>query len=172
VADPFGQTLLEPADLGTVLTGFLIWPLLLAWLMIYWAASVTMIFYLAIILMTCLTTTSLGMFSSLLFRRTSTSLVTAYLAVIVLFAAPIAVKLFADLFYPGHALTLALRGGLFVSPFAAAFSLPLAGVSEAADAAVEWSGTTGLCFLGFYAIVDLALIGSMIRLFNRRWRVI
>ncbi len=33
----------------------------------------------------------------------------SYLAVIVLFAAPIAVKVFADAFYPGRPLTLGLR---------------------------------------------------------------
>ncbi|MDI9442821.1 MAG: ABC transporter permease subunit [Planctomycetota bacterium] len=164
---------------SVVLTSFLVWPLLLAWLLppwTYWRDTPTMVLYLAVILVTCLTTTTLGMFSSLLFRRTPISLMASYLAVIVLFAAPIAVKVFADAFYPGRPLTLGLRHALFVSPFAAAFSLPLGGVAAAgagagAGAGTGWWDLTSFLFLGFYAVVDLALARSMIGLFNRRWRV-
>ncbi|MHB8900705.1 MAG: ABC transporter permease subunit [Thermoguttaceae bacterium] len=160
--------------ISVVLTSFLVWPLLLAWLLppwYYWADTLTMLLYLMIIMVTCLTTTTMGMFSSLLCRRTSVSLMAAYLAVIGLFAAPIAVKAFADLVYPAHELTLALREVLFVSPFAAVFSLPLTGVPDAATVGAEWSDLTAVLFLAFYLVADLAAISLMVALFNRRWRV-
>ncbi len=60
-----------------------------------------------------------------------------------------------------------------MSPLAAAFSLPLGGVAAGAgaEAGAGWWDLTSFVFLGFYAVVDLALASSMIGLFNRRWRV-
>ncbi len=159
---------------SVVLTSFLVWPLLLAWLLppwTFWADTITMLLYLVIILVTCLTTTTMGMFCSLVCRRTSVSLMAAYMVVILLFAAPIAVKAFADLFYPNHDLTLALREVLFVSPFAATFSLPLGSVPKAETVGANWSDLTAFMFLLFYLAADFVMISSMIALFNRRWRV-
>ena len=161
--------------ISLVLTSFLVWPLLLAWLLppwTFWADTLTMVLYLVIVLVTCLTTTTMGMFASLLCRRTSVSLMGTYMAIMLLFAAPIAVKVFADLFYPNHDLTLALRETLFVSPFAATFSLPLIGVPDAETVGLNWSGITAFAFLLFYLFIDLLMISSMIALFNRRWRVV
>ena len=62
-----------------------------------------MLVYLAIIIVASLTTTTLAMFCSVVFQKTSTSMITAYLLVIVLFALPIAVKTFADTFSPATA---------------------------------------------------------------------
>ena len=62
----------------------------------YWHDTPTMIGYLAIILLTCLTTTTLAMFCSVLFRKTSVSMMTSYLVLIVLFAMPVVAKLFAS----------------------------------------------------------------------------
>ncbi len=160
--------------ISVVLTSFLVWPLLLAWLLppwTFWGDTITMLLYLVIIFLTCLTTTTLGMFCSLLCRRTSVSLMAAYTVVIVLFAVPIAVKAFADLFYPTHELTKALRELLFVSPFAATFSLPLASVPDAQHVGTGWSDLTAFLFLISYLVADFTMISSMIALFNRRWRV-
>ena len=81
--------------ISCVLTSFLIWPLLLAWLLPPWTYlhdTTTMLVYLAIITVASLTTTTLAMFCSVLCQKTSTSMITAYLIVIALFVAPIAVK--------------------------------------------------------------------------------
>ena len=158
-----------------VLTSFLVWPLLLAWLLppwTFWQDSITILGYLAIILVTSLTTTTLAMFCSVFFRRTSVSLMTSYLLVILLFALPIAVKLFADLFFPEAPATLQLRDYLFVSPFAATFSLPLhleAGEEVLAQSA-NWSILTAPMFLACYLLVDLTLVATILSLFNIRWR--
>ena len=46
-----------------------------------------------------------------------------------------------------------------------------AGAGAGAGAGTGWWDLTSFLFLGFYAVVDLALARSMIGLFNRRWRV-
>ena len=87
-----------------VLTSFLIWPLLLAWLLppwTYWPDTVTMIGYVAIIALTSLTTTTLALFCSVVFRKTTVAMMTGYVAIILLFAVPPAVKQFTELFYSG-----------------------------------------------------------------------
>lgn len=159
---------------STVLTSFLIWPILLAWLLppwTFWSDTLTILGYLAIILVTSLTTTILAMVSSILFRRTSVSMMTSYLVVMILFALPVAVKLFADLFYPASAGTVELREYLFVSPFAAVFSLPLTLNGDTVLHAGDWWRWTAPAFLIFYTVLDLLLVAAMLRLFNVRWRV-
>jgi ABC-type transport system involved in multi-copper enzyme maturation permease subunit len=259
--------LISSLRVSVVLTGFLVWPLLLAWLLPPWTFrydSLTMLGYVAIIAVTSLTTTTLAMFCSVLCRKTSVSLMTAYLALILLFALPVAVKLFADVFRPAPAslvhhasagyvehearfrLTgptgrdrvihvypgslgdvavkineytdvtrvradvaedgktllirneeganvafvaadvlsgrfdvhtpsvLQMRHALFVSPFAASFSLPLH-LGEEGDVLPQssnWSPITVPAFLGFYLAVDLILILLMVSLFNARWRAV
>jgi ABC-type transport system involved in multi-copper enzyme maturation permease subunit len=162
--------------ISIVLTSFLVWPLLLAWLLppwTYWNDTLTMLTYLAIILVTALTTTTIATFCSVIFRRTPVSMMTAYLVVVLLFALPIAVKIFADVFRPGDPSTLVIRDFLFVSPFAASFSLPL--VAETARETLAqpplWAEQTALYFLGFYVLLDIVLLGFIMWLFSVRWRV-
>jgi ABC-type transport system involved in multi-copper enzyme maturation permease subunit len=160
--------------ISTVLTSFLVWPILLAWLLppwTYWSDTLSVLGYLAIILVTSLTTTILALFCSTLFRKTSVSMMTSYLIVIVLFALPVAVKLFADLIYPGAEATVALRDYLFVSPFAATFSLPLTLNDETVLHAGNWWKWTAPAFLAFYTVLDMALIWIMLQAFKVRWRV-
>ena len=51
--------------------------------------------------LTSLTTTTLAMFCSVVFRKTSVSMMTTYLVLMLLFAAPLAAKLFGDVFFQG-----------------------------------------------------------------------
>lgn len=167
--------LISSLRISIVLTSFLVWPLLLAWLLppwTYWNDTLTMIAYLAIILVTALTTTTIATFCSVVFRRTPVSMMTAYLVIILLFALPIAVKIFADVFRPDDPSTLLLRDYLFVSPFAASFSLPL--VAEASTETLTqplWAAHTAAAFLGFYFVLDIVLLGFIMWLFSVRWRV-
>ena len=175
--------LVSSLRVSVVLTAFLVWPLLLAWLLppwTYWNDSLTMLGYLAVILVTSLTTTTLAMFCSVVFRKTSVALMTSYLVVILLFALPIAVKLFADLFFPfdpatmQNLATITLRDYLFVSPFAASFSLPLhleSGGGVLAQSG-NWSAITAPGFLVFYTFVDWVLVGAILVLFKVRWRAV
>ena len=169
--------LISSLRVSVVLTGFLVWPLLLAWLLppwTFWYDSLTVVGYLGIIFVTCLTTTMLAMFCSVFFRKTSVSLMTSYLVVILLFALPIAVKLFADLFFPDAVATMQLRDFLFVSPFAATFSLPLhlEANHEVLAQSANWSPLTAPAFLACYVLVDLTLVAAILVLFSIRWRAV
>jgi hypothetical protein len=136
-----------------------------------------MIGYLSIILVTCLTTTTLAMFCSVLFRKTSVSMMTSYLVVVVLFAAPVAVKLFGDVFFPRSEVTQEISRFFFTSPFAAAFSLPLnleaarEGANRTVAQGTEWWSMTCVAFLVFYVWLDALLLWLITRLFHMRWRL-
>ena len=174
--------LVSSLRISMVLTGFLTWPLLLAWLLPPWtylADTPTMIGYLAIILLTGLTTTTLAMFASVFFRKTSVSVLTSYLVVILLFAMPVAAKLLCELLFPHSELVEQVKRAAFVSPFAAAFSLPLhfveptgeRAVATAAAQIVSWWPWTCVAFLAFYAWLDATLLWLITRLFHMRWRL-
>ncbi len=86
---------------SSVLTFFLLWPLLLACVLVsfYWSNLPAVAAWFLIIAVTCLTTANLALFNSVVFPKTSMSLMATYLAIIVLFCAPPAVNFFADTFF-------------------------------------------------------------------------
>ncbi|MEX2559232.1 MAG: ABC transporter permease subunit [Pirellulales bacterium] len=155
-----------------VLTSFLLWPLLLACVMVqyYWSNLITIAGYLIIIALSCLTTAGLALFCSVIFRKTSVSMMTAYLVVVLLFLAPVAVSEFAEVFYPTHPAATLVKQLSFSSPFIAAFSLPLdLDIQDATAIPANWPLWTS--FVIFYMALDVALAAGMIWLFGVRWRV-
>lgn len=92
--------LIASLRISSVLTLFLAWPLLLAAVMVqdYWVNLFAVLAYVGIILATCLTTAMVAMFCSVVFRKTTMSLTTAYLALMVLFLAPLAIVFFVQVF--------------------------------------------------------------------------
>ncbi len=160
---------------SSVLTTFLLWPVLLACLMIssYWTNIPAVGGYLGIVLLSCLTTAVIALFCSVLFQKTSISLMTAYLVIAVLFCVPLAARFFAEGFFPDHEATpYVVRAGL-TSPFAATFAIPL-DVEIAADTLRQpVKGDLPLLagFGVFTAALNLVLLSTMIWLFNVRWRV-
>ncbi len=94
---------------SSVLTLFLVWPVLLACVMVsaYWSNLLSMLGYLAIILLTCLTTATLALFCSVVFRKTSISLMTTYLLIALLFFGPLAADFFAQRFIGGGSVAAA-----------------------------------------------------------------
>lgn len=87
---------------SSVLTMFLLWPLVLATVMVsaYWPNIATILLYLVVVLVTCFTTATIALFCSLVFRKTSVSLMSTYLIILALFALPPAVAFFAETFLP------------------------------------------------------------------------
>jgi ABC-type transport system involved in multi-copper enzyme maturation permease subunit len=159
--------LLSSLRISSVLTSFLIWPLLLAWLLppwTYWHETITMVGYVAIIALTSLTTTVLALFCSVIFRKTTISMMTSYLVIIFLFAVPVAVEMFARLIGRSTAWIGRLT---FTSPFSTSFALPL----NVSDTPVFANWPVFFAFLVFYALVNAALLWSMLWLFDVRWRV-
>ena len=88
---------------AAVLTSFLVWPIILAWLLepwTYWYDTPTFAGYLVIILLACLTTSTVAMFCSVVLPRTFVSMMTAYCVLLMLFAVPVAAWLFGLAFSP------------------------------------------------------------------------
>ena len=86
--------------ISSVLTLFLAWPLLLATVMVmyYWENIFGVLAFAAIILMTCTTTAIIAMFCSVIFRKTSMSLMSSYLMIMIIFCVPLPLTFFVKTF--------------------------------------------------------------------------
>lgn len=160
--------------ISAVLTGFLVWPILLAWLLPpwkLWQDTLTIVGYLAILAATCLTTTTLAMFTSVLCRKTSASMILAYALVCVLFIGPVAARLFGELTSASTEVLWWIDRAMITSPFAAAHSLPVGASEDLASGAVRWGPPFAAGgFLAFALLLDAVLLGSVLWLFHLRWR--
>jgi ABC-type transport system involved in multi-copper enzyme maturation permease subunit len=160
---------------STVLTMFLLWPVLLACLMVsqYWTNLHCVAGYLSVVLLTCLTTATVALFCSVLFQKTATSLMCSYLVIIVLFCVPLAVNFFAIEFFPSHPATKYVEWSGVTSPFAATFAIPLDMDLVPSDEEEAAKGNWPLygAYAGFTLALDVFLLSIMISLFNVRWRV-
>jgi ABC-type transport system involved in multi-copper enzyme maturation permease subunit len=160
---------------SSVLTMFLLWPVLLACIMVptYWENLGAVAAYLTIVLLTCLSTAMLALFASVIFRKTATSLMTAYLVVIVLFCLPLAVSFFLVEFFPAHPATAHVEWLGVTSPFAATFAVPIDMelVQSALDREVPGNWLLVAAHVAFTLVMNGGLLLSMIWLFNVRWRV-
>jgi ABC-type transport system involved in multi-copper enzyme maturation permease subunit len=158
---------------SSVLTTFLLWPVLLACLMVsfYWSNLYAVGAYVTLILMTCLLTAVIALFCSVLFRKTAHSLMITYLIIIALFAVPLAVDYFAQSFFAHHPATAYVSLARMTSPFAAAFDVPLQAVLHEGGAMGAGTWATFVGFMVFAAAAIGALLVSMMWLFNSRWRV-
>ena len=161
---------------SSVLTFFLVWPVLLACVMVslYWPNLLSVLAYLAIVMITCVTTAMLALFCSVLFKKTSMAMMTTYLVIIVMFCAPLAANFFAQTFFADHPNTPYVEQAGFISPFSAAFKVPLdLGISADENARKAATGDWRLFFayVAFSAALNGGLIVTMMWLFNTRWRV-
>jgi ABC-type transport system involved in multi-copper enzyme maturation permease subunit len=159
---------------SSVLTAFLLWPVLLACLMPvgYWSNLPTMLGYFVIVALCCVTTAMTALFCSSLFDKTATSLISTYLVIIVLFTAPVAANYFANTFFASSAKAELIDSFGVVSPFRATFALPLEIETEQLSAAMpSFRPTIFWGHLGWSVVYNLALLVGMVWLFQRRWRV-
>jgi ABC-type transport system involved in multi-copper enzyme maturation permease subunit len=173
--------LLSGFRVASVLTGFLMWPVVLACIMPldYWHNLPTMAGYFLIVALTCVTTAMTGLFCSTLFRKSTTSLMSTYVIIGTMFLAPIAAAAFIQTFARGSTAADVIPWFQSLSPFSAAFNLPLTvgkalsdPTNVAAQAAMRpvnvwifWR------YLAFAAIYNLALLVAIIQLFRLRWRI-
>ena len=158
---------------SSVLTMFLLWPVLLACLMVsqYWPNLHSVAAYLGIVLSTCLTTAMVALFCSVVFRKTSLSLMISYLIIIVLFCVPLAISYFAVSFYDSDVAKMAEWTGV-TSPFAAAQAIPLdMDYAGSDDTAPVGNWPLVAAYAVFTATLNLVLLAIMMALFNVRWRV-
>ncbi len=163
--------LLSGLRVSSVLTMFLMWPVLLACIMPldYWHNLPTMAGYFLVVTASCATTAVTALFCSALFSKSSTSLMASYLVIVALFLGPAAANRFVTTFLPESEAASVVQVASVASPFAAVFNLPLA-VSDAPTAtptvtAIFWG------FLGFTLVYNAMLLLGMMWLFRVRWRV-
>ena len=161
---------------SSVLTLFLVWPVALACIMVaaYWTNMGAVVAYLGIVLTSCLTTAVIALFCSVFFQKTSTSLMTTYFVIVILFFAPIAISTFAETFFPDDPASKMVNYLGVASPFSAAFNVPsymepLGNNETTPPPNGSWPlvGLYGVFTLG----LDAVLFGLMMWLFNFRWRV-
>jgi ABC-type transport system involved in multi-copper enzyme maturation permease subunit len=117
--------LIAALRVSTVLTFLLTEQLLLAYVLLpelrrlYW----TLFVFLAIIAVTCLATSTIGLLCSALSRRTSVALVLTYLTLLILFVGPVGVGWYLEAF---SSITADRLATLTVSsPYSAALSIPM-----------------------------------------------
>jgi ABC-type transport system involved in multi-copper enzyme maturation permease subunit len=166
--------LLAGLRISSVLTLFLMWPLLLACVLVmaYYTNLGAVAAYFAIVLSCCLTTAVIALYASATFQKTSVALMTSYLVILVLFFGPAAVHYFAATFFPNAEGAEYVRLLGIVSPFSAAWNVPMdVAVVASGEAARAGDWTLVGAYLAFTAALNAALLGTMIWMFNSRWRV-
>jgi ABC-type transport system involved in multi-copper enzyme maturation permease subunit len=86
--------------ISSVLTMFLVWPIVLAALLVpfYWKNFPAVVAYLGIILLTCMSTAVVALFCSAVFRKTAVSMITAYAVIAALFFGPWATRYLTGVF--------------------------------------------------------------------------
>ena len=170
--------LLSGVRVAGILTAFLLWPVLLACLMPvgFWSNLLTVAGYFLIVALTCLTTSVTALFCSAVFDKTATSLISTYLIILTLFMAPLAALFFAKTFFDATAGEEVVNALGVVSPFRAAFALPLeidvvqtggggAGGSTPGQMSIFWG------HLAWCVTYNAALLVGMMWLFRMRWRI-
>ena len=156
---------------SSVLTSFLMWPVLLACIMPldYWYNLPTMAGYFLVVMLACITTAMTALFCSTLFAKTSSSLLATYLIIITLFLLPLAAQRFVDFFVKtAEAQEIVELAGIS-SPFAAVFNLPLEVSSLPQPRAVSLPVFYGHLF--FAVVYNAVLLSAVTWLFQVRWRV-
>jgi ABC-type transport system involved in multi-copper enzyme maturation permease subunit len=163
--------LLSGLRVSSVLTSFLLWPVFLACLMPvgFWENMLTMLGYFLIVGLTAVTTAMTALFCSTIFKKSSTSLMGSYLILATVFLAPIAARVFTDTFAPRSSAAEAVGVLQSLSPFAAAFNLPLTIDGETNATRINLMVFVG--FILFAIVANVSLLLGMIQLFKVRWRV-
>jgi ABC-type transport system involved in multi-copper enzyme maturation permease subunit len=157
---------------SSVLTMFLVWPIVLAVVMVntYWSNLPAVLASVGIVLVVCLTTATIALAASVTFRKTSISLMTTYLVLAVLFLLPPAVRFFAATFFPDAATMALVEQGSLTSPFSAVLDLAIdPRLPDVVVPPPNWrlAGSFALFYLG----LDGALAAAMTWLFSVRWRM-
>lgn len=179
--------LLSGLRVSSVLTLFLVWPLFLGVVLVtyFWGNVLAVASFFTIIFFTCVTTALLALFCSALFQKTVTSLMTTYIAVMLLFCLPLAVTVFAKTFLVNNqpASTQRVVESIhrlgITSPFAAAFSVPLSvdpvdnydnrQYLQQRFFPDSWGMVAG--YLAFTLALNLLLFLGLIWLLGTRWLV-
>jgi ABC-type transport system involved in multi-copper enzyme maturation permease subunit len=162
--------LLSGLRISTVLTSFLLWPL--AWAFVfdsyYWTNYLTILGYLGLIVVVCLTTSLLALLCSVMAHKTSQSMLAAYIILGALLFAPPAANLFVDTFLPELPEKVWIERANVLSPLATIFTLPLKG--DQSDSRIGTWSLWWPCITG-YLVLNVLLVVVMWWRFQQRWRM-
>lgn len=171
--------LLSGLRVSTVLTSFLVWPVVLACIMPldYWRNLPTMGGYLLITALCCVTTALTALVCSTISHKTTTSLISTYVVIVTLFLGPLAARFFAETFFADEPGAEVVKAVSVVSPFSATFALPLdidrvqSGSATSAD--LQATGEPWIFFvhIGWTLAYNLFLLLLIVWLFQGRWRI-
>ncbi len=163
--------LLSGLRVSSVLTSFLMWPVVLACIMPldFWSNLPTMFGYFVVVFLTCCTTAMTALFCSTLFHKSSTSLLATYLIIITLFLVPLAANQFVEFFGKSGVVEDIVQFSGIASPFVAVFNLPLEVSSSAGPPQVSLSVFFGHVL--FSLLYNAILLLTVMWLFQVRWRV-
>lgn len=180
--------LLSGLRVSSVLSSFLLWPVFLALIMVseYWSNLPTILAYVVIFGLTCLTTAMLALFCSTIFSKTSTSLMATYTIILIMYVAPLAASFFGNTYFPGAPPTKIVNSMTVTSPFAAAFNFPIY-MEDYGDNSTGWKRAAAdepqiftyplkdlrhfAGYVGFTLLLNGALFSLMFWMFHSRWRV-
>jgi ABC-type transport system involved in multi-copper enzyme maturation permease subunit len=156
---------------SSVLTGFLMWPVVLACIMPldYWNNLPTMGGYFLVVALACVTTAMTALFCSTLFTKTATSLLATYSVIICLFLVPLAAERFVAFFVKTAEAQEVVDLVGITSPFAAVFNLPLEVSSSPQPRPVSLPIFWGHLF--FAVVYNGVLLMAIMWLIQARWRV-
>ncbi|MBX3411079.1 MAG: ABC transporter permease subunit [Pirellulales bacterium] len=168
---------------SAVLTSFLLWPLLLACVLVpdYWNNLPAMAWYVVIVLLASVVTTTVALAMSVVCRTSMISLAMSYLVLLVLFAVPPAVQYFSEEFLPDSPWTARMPAASITSPFSAALSVPLEieqspfrrnATTMTFDTAEYRAWPVYRFFTAFYVVTIPLLVAGMTWFFRRCWRVV
>jgi ABC-type transport system involved in multi-copper enzyme maturation permease subunit len=169
---------------STVLTLLMAWPLVLGIVLNFqqfFQVLPSVGGFVVLILLTCVSTTVLGMFCSSWCRKTSHAIVLTYSLVLLLYFSPPAMEFFFRFFLPSSTMPQAVEVASYFSPFSAAARLPainnhmnqLVIPGRGPISATEMAGY--YWHFGGYFVVTVAwlavVMGVLVARFNRRWLV-
>lgn len=156
--------------ISTVLTMFLVWPLVLACALVpeFHGNLATFALMFVLICTTCAFTSVVSLFSSVCFRKSNVSLTVAYLSIACLFLLPPAADYFGRSFFPETKLAEVVHSSTAISPFSATFALPLhLRFSQNDSRPADWSIFFG--HLAFQFVAVAILLRLMMRVFRNRY---
>ena len=147
--------------ISAVLTGFLLWPLLLGGLLnfSYWSNWEAIVAMFAIVLMVCLVNAVVALACSLFGRKTSIALMCTYIVLLLLYVGPPTIVSLMTILEFDPALIAKMEWFGITSPFSAAFSVPL-------DAALTRDGAEAanlgnvFAVLGYFLFSILLFVGT------------
>ncbi len=156
---------------STVLTAFLLFPPLLASGLLdsYWTNIDSMLVLFGIVLLTSLTNSVVGLFCSVCFRRTAMSQLITYCVLLCLYALPVALNQLCTILELRD-FEQAAYWGRVLSPFAAAFAVPLDQYMLIGGNALS-ANEGDVFFLFLYFAGTSLLIGTLWLLMNLLFRV-